>query len=432
MGVLLRIFYPIEQAAVVATSDGDGSSRAPWLPQPRAVYIAALGDFLNLPAGVGTWLLRAVHAVQGAWTEETEERLPVAASAVGRLPVAVFSHGLGGFQTCYSITCCELASHGFVVVAPEHSDGSACVAVRPDGETIPCVRSTEALLRDPETGAPDGGFAWRNGQVQVRVDEVLRAVAELLNGSLTTAGDGSSPAAPGDPWKGRLDSENIVMLGHSFGGATVVAACAAAQSAAARGVQGATIFRCGVVLDGWMFPLVGEPCDLTRIDRTFCGRGVGVGVGSGGSAAAGTGATAAAGAAAGAAATVAAAAAEHCTSTPMLFVDAESFLSDARWWAAKQQLVTRAESRGQHGSALLSQRHTVHHSFSDVLVVGGRAFELLSVLRKHRTGLKRGGVADETSGGARADVPPSPEALLSETNRLILDFFLQSQEACQW
>jgi hypothetical protein len=106
----------------------------------------------------------------------------------------------------------------------------------------------------------------------------------------------------------------------------------------------------------------------------------------------------------------------------MLFVDAESFLSDARWWAAKQQLVTRAESRGQRGSALLSQRHTVHHSFSDVLVVGGRAFELLRVLRKHRTGLKRGGVADETSGGARADVPPSPEALLSETNRLILDF----------
>ena len=36
------------------------------------------------------------------------------------LPVIMFSHGSGGMRTTYSATCCDLASHGYLVVAIEH------------------------------------------------------------------------------------------------------------------------------------------------------------------------------------------------------------------------------------------------------------------------------------------------------------------------
>ena len=47
-----------------------------------------------------------------------------------RLPVIILSHGMGGMRTTYSYIATELASHGYVVVAVEHKDGTACVTVR--------------------------------------------------------------------------------------------------------------------------------------------------------------------------------------------------------------------------------------------------------------------------------------------------------------
>ena len=43
-------------------------------------------------------------------------------------PVVVFSHGMGCSRFAYSRICTDIASHGFIVAATEHRDGSAALS----------------------------------------------------------------------------------------------------------------------------------------------------------------------------------------------------------------------------------------------------------------------------------------------------------------
>ena len=45
------------------------------------------------------------------------------------LPVVMFSHGVSGMRTTYSATCCDLASHGYLVAAIEHRYLSVCLCM---------------------------------------------------------------------------------------------------------------------------------------------------------------------------------------------------------------------------------------------------------------------------------------------------------------
>lgn len=51
---------------------------------------------------------------------------PVKSTLKGRLPLLLFSHGLGGVPEIYTSVLQEVVSHGFVVLAVNHADGSAC------------------------------------------------------------------------------------------------------------------------------------------------------------------------------------------------------------------------------------------------------------------------------------------------------------------
>ena len=51
------------------------------------------------------------------------------AETATRFPLIVFSHGLCGSFFIYSGTCCDLASHGYVVGSVEHKERSSCIAL---------------------------------------------------------------------------------------------------------------------------------------------------------------------------------------------------------------------------------------------------------------------------------------------------------------
>jgi hypothetical protein len=71
-------------------------------------------------------------------------------------PVVLFSHGLGGYRSLYSMLCAELASQGYVVFAAEHSDGTAS-ACRLAGGQVRARRGRQG--GSPGPGSPADSVA---------------------------------------------------------------------------------------------------------------------------------------------------------------------------------------------------------------------------------------------------------------------------------
>lgn len=104
-------------------------------------------------------------------------------SASGHFPVMVFSHGMTGFAEVSYFLAEHFASHGYVVVAPDHT-----------GDTL----SFEAYVRSPEI------YRWRPQDVSAALDAIYDAPV-------------------GDPLAGRV-AHWVGAVGHSFGGYTVMLA----------------------------------------------------------------------------------------------------------------------------------------------------------------------------------------------------------------
>jgi dienelactone hydrolase len=257
----VRVFYP---AAVAAEG---GAEPGPPYFKDGGECAAGLAHFMQLPAAVFAWIRHLPP-----WTVEGDRaRAPLAleaalaaAGAAGlllppggggggggaRLPVAVFSHGLAGTPDMYSNTIAELVSHGVVVFAPEHADGSAAFTRVRDGTALPYARLSPAEAKDRVLE-----HRRRHGQLKARALEV-QACLDLADALAEAPTAHAPPPRRGEPAApapelllarallgGRLQRRAAVCVGHSFGGATAVAA--AARDARVRAVA---------ALDAWAFP----------------------------------------------------------------------------------------------------------------------------------------------------------------------------------
>ncbi|KAJ7523052.1 hypothetical protein O6H91_18G035600 [Diphasiastrum complanatum] len=143
-----------------------------------------------------------------------------------RLPIVIFSHGLWACRTTYTALCCDLASHGYIVVAPEHLDGSSN-AVHYHDENGKRKWIHHAFSNVPFVNVP---MEDRSNQLRQRIAEIQRVidVLEDLDGGLITQNKNvitGKLSLDVSTLKGRLSLSNLTVAGHSFGGATAITAC---------------------------------------------------------------------------------------------------------------------------------------------------------------------------------------------------------------
>ncbi|KZF22083.1 hypothetical protein L228DRAFT_239099 [Xylona heveae TC161] len=289
--VLLTIYYPSEFGSGTGPDPAGYKnwSRALWLQRPRRKSAKGYARFAGLPRWPTTlWFLSTawftklvafrnaplaahwppdlnVRAV-GAEVKNLEgEPPPGEEGKPPRLPLLIFSHGLGGTRTNYSSLCSEFASYGFVVCAIEHRDGSgprSFVNHPPNTEASrEAMESNGNVDHPPEekerdydnvdyifpkdnpndtdpTGKGEVDHELRAAQIEMRlaeIEEAYRVMCLICNGqgqlvaqkNLRRANriDASSRGLDGvdwASWTGRFHVDKVTMVGHSFGAATTV------------------------------------------------------------------------------------------------------------------------------------------------------------------------------------------------------------------
>ncbi|KAJ4302608.1 hypothetical protein N0V90_001497 [Kalmusia sp. IMI 367209] len=137
------------------------------------------------------------------------------------LPMVVFTHGMAGMSQSYSHLLGSIASHGFIVAAVEHRDGSG------PGTVVHFPEGGERYvwhmqLEDLQSDNPMTELDLKEAQLNFREAEIIETIRlfERLN-----RGDGpkirnlkpESPESALPGFEGRLNMSAITVAGHSYG-----------------------------------------------------------------------------------------------------------------------------------------------------------------------------------------------------------------------
>lgn len=198
--------YPVGVRTVVLVDEGrkDESTGGPRTLVTEAWYPAtdeARGlPKMHFPEFFGPYQTEATRAlkrdpkdIDAGFSSFAARGAPVRASdAKGGRPLVVFSHGNGGFRAQNAFQMEHLASHGYVVLSPDHT-GNASLSPLPDQ---PVRHDRKARGRSAEDRPRDVRFI---------IDRALAADRPEL------------------AWlRGLVDPKAIAVAGHSFGGFTAV------------------------------------------------------------------------------------------------------------------------------------------------------------------------------------------------------------------
>jgi dienelactone hydrolase len=140
------------------------------------------------------------YSLLPAFPPVTQDAVRDAEPAEGTFPLIAFSHGFGGHRRQSTFLCTHLASHGYVVVAPDHVGNTAI-------DTLRILMEVHAGGSMPEPQAMLEEF------VEARPSDIRCLLDRALEGNAGGLAE-------------QIDALRVGMSGHSFGGWTTLMAVA--------------------------------------------------------------------------------------------------------------------------------------------------------------------------------------------------------------
>ena len=190
--IMVQVWYP-------AVPPPLNSAPAPWLPE-AAANAPLLSGFFNLP---NFFFSHVALAKTHSYND-----LPVLSG--GRYPVLVFSHGWDGFRQQSTYQMEELASRGYIVLAPDYAYG-ALVTRYPNGDVA--YNNPAALPKDVP---PD--------QYEIAARKLVAQWSDDIGYTLDYFAAQNADA--NSPFYQALNLEKVGAFGHSTGGGATIQFCA--------------------------------------------------------------------------------------------------------------------------------------------------------------------------------------------------------------
>lgn len=232
--LLTEVWYPVEHGAV---SDGKyrKATYGDYSFGDRAVHRLMLTNttFFHLtPETVveGTSAAQIDAAIAELFERPRGSYLnaPLAASA-DQFPVVVMTHGDAGSRYNMETACEYLAAHGYVVIAPEHTGNTPFAFIAKDPEIDGKLARIKPLLNADGTYGPRDNYGQTytplisNREDPTAMVKLDNALLERVN-DLRAVLDELDKMNQGHEFNGRLNLQDIGLMGRSFGGTTTLAA----------------------------------------------------------------------------------------------------------------------------------------------------------------------------------------------------------------
>ena len=234
----VRLLYPAS-----ITASGTGQNTIPYLHPDTAqefcqqtIRFGAPPPLKQFGWMLHTWRLTSLPAHRNAPLLVPDAAVSSSQSSpanMNKLPLIVFSHGLGGSAELYSYQTISLAAQGNVVLSLNHLDGSAPVVQLVNGTKVTFDFELGKLWSQ---GHHVEYVRARRERTKQRANELAAAAEAILQLSRQEAKRSNGGfeeifllenevrrKLPFD-LRGRLDTESVTFMGHSFGGATVLQA----------------------------------------------------------------------------------------------------------------------------------------------------------------------------------------------------------------
>ncbi|MCS5654218.1 MAG: hypothetical protein NZ825_16405, partial [Candidatus Marinimicrobia bacterium] len=181
--ISVKVWYPADQRGLV--------KKAPYVNNQKVIS-EALSERLEVPNAL---MERAGGIDCNSWLEATP--------AKGKFPILIYSHGHQSLKIANTFQAEELASYGYIVVAPDHTYDAAITVLA--NERV--VYSKSRLPGNNQRPSEEDMIARVQKQLKIRTEDVSFLIDKMLQQS-----------ASADNFMANADTSKIGIFGHSFGG----------------------------------------------------------------------------------------------------------------------------------------------------------------------------------------------------------------------